>query len=151
MPLILFLGNSIYAEDRIGLLVGEILKERLKADGLEVEILESIGYTLIDYIAGKDFVIVVDSIIGEYGEVKRIEDLKNLAIRSPKSPHFAGLLEAIELMKALNLSVPERISVLGIGVRNPYTIGDIMPELSAMVGDIAEKVYTLIKNTLRAL
>ncbi len=148
MPLVLFLGNSIYAEDRIGLLVGEILKEKLQADGFEVEILESIGYTLIDYIVGKDFVIVVDSIIGEYGEVTRIEDLKNLAIRSPKSPHFAGILEAIELMKALNLSVPNRILVLGIGVRNPYVIGDLSPELFEKLEDIAKRVYCEIRNTL---
>jgi len=150
MPLILFLGNSIYAEDRIGLLVGEILKERLETGDLQVEILERIGYSLIEYIAGKDSVIIVDSIIGEYGEVKLIEDLKSFAAFSPKSPHYAGLPEAIELMKALNLSIPERILVLGIGIRDPYAIGDIPPELSAMLEEIAENVYAIIKNTLCA-
>jgi len=146
MPLILFLGNSLYAEDRIGLLVGEILKGRLEAEGFEVEILERIGYSLIDYIAGKDSVIIVDSIIGEYGEVKLIEDLKSFAAFSPKSPHYAGLPEAIELIKALNLPIPERILVLGIGVRDPYSIGEIPPELNARVGDIAEKVHREIRN-----
>jgi hydrogenase maturation protease len=146
MPLILFLGNSLYAEDRIGLLVGEILKGRLEAEGFEVEILERIGYSLIDYIAGKDSVIIVDSIVGEYGEVKLIEDLKSFAAFSPKSPHYAGLPEAIELIKALNLPIPERILVLGIGVRDPYSIGEIPPELNARVGDIAEKVHREIRN-----
>ncbi len=146
MPLILFLGNSLYAEDSIALLVGEILKERLEAEGFEVEILERIGYSLIDYIAGRDSVIIVDSMIGEYGEVIVLEDLNAFAIRSPKSPHYAGLPEAIELMRALNLSPPQRILIVGIGIRDPYTIGEIPPELNARVGDIAERVYSEIGN-----
>lgn len=147
MPLILFLGNSIYAEDRIGLLVGEILKERLEVEGFEVEILERTGYTLIDHMAGRDCVIVVDSIPGEYGEVVVIKDLKDLAIRSPRSPHYAGLPEAIELMKALNLSPPERIFVIGIGIRDPFMIGEkVSKELENKLEKIAEKVYCEIKN-----
>lgn len=148
MPLILFLGNSIYAEDRIALLVGEMLKERLEAEGFEVGILERTGYTLIDLIAGKKAVFIVDSILGNYGEVSLV-DLNEFATRSPKSPHYAGLPEAIELMRTLNLSPPERIFVIGIGIRDPFSISEeTPPELSAKLEEIAEKVLALILELL---
>ncbi|MEM3139806.1 MAG: hydrogenase maturation protease [Archaeoglobaceae archaeon] len=147
MPLILFLGNPIYSDDRIGLIVGEKLKEKLEAEGFEVKILERMGYTLIDYIAGHETVFVVDSILGKVGEIVLIDNLEDLKIRFSKSPHYAGLSEAIELMKALNLSVPKKLVVIGIGVKDPYTISEKMsPELELMLDSIVERVYSIING-----
>ncbi|MDI9609780.1 MAG: hydrogenase maturation protease [Archaeoglobales archaeon] len=140
------MGNPIYSDDRIGLIVGEKLKEKLEAEGFEVKILERMGYTLIDYIAGHETVFVVDSIKGKVGEIVLIDNLEDLKIRFSKSPHYAGLPETIELMKALNLSVPKKLVVIGIGVKNPYTISEKMsPELELMLESIASEVYCTVK------
>lgn len=146
MPLILFLGNPIYSDDRIGLIVGERLKNRLEEEGFEVEILEKSGYNLVDYIAGQEIVFVVDSIVGEVGEVVLIENLEDLKILFPRSPHYSGIAEAIELIKTLNLSPPEKLVVIGIGVKDPFTVSEKMsPELEEIVDFVAEKVYNCIK------
>ncbi|MCS7130060.1 MAG: hydrogenase maturation protease [Archaeoglobaceae archaeon] len=145
MPLILFLGNPIYSDDRIGLIVGEKLKNRFEEEGFEVEILEKSGYNLVDYIAGQEIVFVVDSIVGEVGEVVLIENLEDLKILFPRSPHYSGLPESLELMKALNLA-PKNFFVIGICVKDPFTISDKMsPELEEIVDFVAERVYNCIK------
>ncbi|MCS7144658.1 MAG: hydrogenase maturation protease [Archaeoglobaceae archaeon] len=148
MPLILFLGNPIYSDDRIGLILGERLKDRLEADGFEVKILERSGYTLIDHIAGHEFVFIVDSILGEVGELILIENLENLKTLFPRSPHYSGIAEAIELMKTLNLSPPEKLVVIGVGVKDPFTVSDKMsPELEEEVDSITEKLYHIISKS----
>jgi Ni,Fe-hydrogenase maturation factor len=60
--LVLFLGSSILGDDRVGLVVGEMLKKRLESAGYEVEILEKSGFSLIDYLENREEVVIVGSV-----------------------------------------------------------------------------------------
>jgi len=148
-PLILFLGNSILADDRIGLIIGEMLKETLEAEGKDVEIIEKTGYALLDYLEGREKVIIVDSVItGKHktGEIVNLEphDLRRF---SPSASHYAGIPESIELMKQLGLGPPENFKIIGIEVEDPYTISTkISPKLETEVNQIAEAIHKIVSE-----
>jgi len=150
MPLnsviVLFLGNSILTDDRIGLVLGNKLKNRLESLGYKVEILEKSGLALIDYLEGYDIAIIVDSIkTGKYPVGSLIllkeSELKRVIV----SPHYSGIFEAIELMNFLNVNAPREIHVLAIEVEDPYTVSEsLSPKLKSKVTTLAENVFEKI-------
>jgi hydrogenase maturation protease len=151
-PLVLFLGNRILADDRIGLIIGEMLKERLESEGKDVEVLEKIGYSLLDYVEGRESVIIVDSVVtGRHGigEVVtlRPDDLQRF---SPSSSHYAGLPELLSLMKELDLVPPLNFRVIGIEVEDPYAVSTkISRKLETEMNRIAEKVHRIVSAPIR--
>jgi hydrogenase maturation protease len=146
-PLILFLGNSILADDRMGLIIGEMLKETLKSEGKDVEVIEKIGYSLLDYLEGRESVIIVDSVItGRHriGEITTLtpDDLQRF---SPSSSHYAGIPELLNLMKQLELAPPLDFRVIGIEVEDPYAVSTkISRKLETEVNRIAEEIHTIV-------
>jgi hydrogenase maturation protease len=125
-PLILFLGNSILSDDRIGLIIGEKLRERLESEGNEVQVLEKSGVSLIDYFEGRDHVIIVDSVQSSgkrAGEIVTLT-LDDLLSYPPMSSHYLGLPESIRLMNSLGIEQPKQFRILGIVVDNPLTVSE---------------------------
>jgi hydrogenase maturation protease len=150
-PLILFLGNGILADDRVGLVIGEILKDRLEAGGNDVEIVEKTGFSLLDYFEGRERVVIVDSMetpnhkVGDI-VVLRAGDLKSDA---PFTSHSAGIPESIELMRRLDLGPPD-LSILGVEVEDAHTVSSSMSEkLQKELPRITEQIYQRI-TTLNA-
>lgn len=153
-PLVLFVGNGILADDRIGLVVGETLKDRLIAEGNDVEIVEKTGFSLLDYLEGRERVVVVDSVktgnhkVGDI-VVLRAGDLKSDA---PFTSHSGGIPESIELMKRLDLAPPKDFSILGIEVEDPYTISFSMSEkLQRELPSITQRLHRSITSSARML
>ncbi len=150
-PLILFIGNSLFKDDKIGLIIGEKLKPTLENEGFEVELLERIGLTIIDYIQDREYVMIIDSIstskypVGEVIEV----DVNDFQEYSIWSPHYIGLPETLRLMQALGFNVPRKLYIIGIEVNDVYTISEeISEELARKVEEISAKVYEKVKNLL---
>lgn len=146
-PLILFLGNSILADDRIALIIGEILSKRLESEGKDVELIEKTGYSLLDYLEGRESVIIVDSVMtGRHriGEILTLtpDDLERF---SPSSSHYTGIPELLKLMKQLDLVLPTDFRVIGIEVEDPYTVSTkISRKLETEVTRIAEAIHKII-------
>ncbi len=149
--LILFIGNSLFRDDRIGLIVGEKLKPILEHEGFHVEVLDKSGLSLIDYIEGRELVIIVDSIITsehQVGEVVDV-DLNKLESCSVWSPHYMGLPETLRVMEELGIPKPEKLYVIGIEVVDVYTISEeISRELEERLDEISSRVYEMIKSKL---
>ena len=129
-PLILFLGNSILSDDRIGLIIGEKLRERLESEGNEVQVLEKSGVSLIDYFEGRDQVIIVDSVESAR---KRAGDIVSLTLddllrNPPMSSHYLGLPESVRLMNSLGIEQPKQLRILGIAVDNTLTVSEKISE-----------------------
>ncbi|MDW8014264.1 MAG: hydrogenase maturation protease [Archaeoglobaceae archaeon] len=151
-PLILFLGNQIFRDDRIGLVVGEKLKDILLKEGYEVEIVDKTGLNLIDLLEGRDEVIVVDSIktskhsIGEVIDV----DVENFDRCSVWSPHYIGIPETLKIMRILDLNPPKKFHIIGIEVSDIYTISEeLSNEIREKVNEIVEKVYRKLEEILK--
>jgi len=149
---IIFLGNILYSDDKIGIIIGSKLKDKLQNLGCNVEILESIGYTLIDYLEGYDIAIIVDSIKTNKHPVGSVllfedEDFKS----APTSPHYAGLPEALEIMRELGIKIPKTY-IIAIEVKDPYTVSnDISSELKTKLNYVVSRVFELIVDILNTV
>lgn len=147
----IFIGNSIFGDDRIGLVVGDMLKERLEELGLDVHIVERTGLALLDCLEGYGSAVIVDSICTGRNRVGEVLSLSigDFGSVQVAVPHFSGLPEAVQLMAELKMKVPT-ISILGINVRDPYTLSeDMSEELKGLTGTIAAGVYERISAQTR--
>lgn len=92
-----FVRNSIFGDDRIGLVVGETQRSRLEELGFDVHVLERIGFALLDCLEGYDRAFVVDSICTEGSPVGGVLSFSVEDFRSVKSAasHFSGVPEAV--------------------------------------------------------
>jgi len=150
--LVLFLGNSILADDRIGLVLGEMLKPKLESEGHEVQVLEKTGFSLIDYLENQQEAVIVDSVktgLHEVGEIVTIkpEDLHQYA---PFTTHYVGIPEALKMMAQLDLNPPEHVHILGIEVEDPYTISEQMSHrLEEKLNRLSEEIHARISYVAR--
>ncbi len=146
----IFIGNSIFGDDRICLLVGEDLRVGLEGRGLDVRVIERTGFALLDCLEGYESAVVVDCICDERAPVGKVIPLsvEDFSAIKPAAPHYSGVPEAVGLMKDLGLTVPD-ISIIGVNVRNPYSLSsEIAADLSSMKDKISAEVCTSILGGL---
>ncbi|MEM3397688.1 MAG: hydrogenase maturation protease [Nitrososphaerota archaeon] len=148
-PLILFIGNYLFRDDKVSLLVGEKLKPVLENEGFEVEIMDKSGLPLIDYIEGRELAIIVDSVVTSkhpVGEVVEV-DIDEVGKQSVWSPHYMNLSETLKVMKELGIPMPREIQIIGIEVSDVYTISEeVSEQLKEKLEEITRKVYDLVKK-----
>ncbi len=145
--LILFLGNAMLSDDRIGLMLGEMLKEKLESEGHEVEILEKTGFSLVDYLENKDEAVIVDSVMTGRHQVGQVVSLNldDLQQYAPFTSHYVGIPETLRLMRQLDLNPPTRLRILGIEVEDPYTISEkISDKLASRLNELAQEIHKMI-------
>jgi hydrogenase maturation protease len=146
-----FIGNSIFGDDQIGLVVGQRLRERLEGAGFDVFVIERTGFALLDCLEGYDRAFVVDSFSAEGRPPGQVVTFSVEDFESAKSaaPHFSGVPEAVRLMKELGMAVP-KLKVIGINVKDPYTLSDHLSEdLQRSAWAIAEQVYGWVVPQLK--
>lgn len=141
-----FLGNSIFGDDQIGLVVGRMLEAKLTDLGFDVQIVERTGFALLDCLDGYDSAVVVDSVCtGKHpvGEVIPFEP-EDFGRAQTGAPHFAGVPEAVQLMRRLKLGATT-LAILGINVSDPYLLSEsLSDDLRRAADDISKEVYTRI-------
>jgi hydrogenase maturation protease len=145
--LVLFLGNTLLSDDRIGLIVGEMLKEKLESEGYEVEVLEKTGFSLVDYLENRDEAVIVDSVMTGRHQVGQVVSLNldDLQQYAPFTSHYVGIPEALRLMRQLDLNPPTRLRILGIEVEDPYTISEkISDKLASRLNQLAQEIHKII-------
>jgi hydrogenase maturation protease len=143
---VIFIGNSIFGDDSIGLVVGGILRRRLEELGFGVQIIERTGFALLDCLDGCDTAVVVDSVCTERNLVGEVLSLSAEDFRSVKSaaPHFSGVPETMQLMRELRMNLP-KVSIVGISVKDPYTLSDnISDDLKQVTDAISREVFARI-------
>ena len=141
-----FLGNSIFGDDQIGLVVGRALERRLTDLGFDVQVVERTGFALLDCLEGYDSAVIVDSVSTGKDPAGRVISFgpEDFALVGTGVPHFAGVPEAVQLMKTLNLGAAT-VSILGINVSDPYVLSESLSEdLKGVMGDISNEVYDRI-------
>ena len=150
---IVFLGNNIFLEDKIALVVGEILRQELVKKGFEVEVIERSGVSLIDFFEETDLLIIVDSIYVSredlYGEVFKI-DLSKYRGSYVKSPHNLSIKDVIDILKTLDERYPEKILVIGIGIKDLHTLSDKLSDnLERRLNYISKKILEIIDDEIK--
>jgi hydrogenase maturation protease len=152
--LVLFLGNPILADDKIGLLLGEMLKSILESEGHEVDILEKTGFSIIDHIENRRAVVIVDSVKTDTHEVGEIVTVKpeDFQQYAPFTSHYVGIPEALKMMAKLDLNPPEQVHILGIEVEDPYTVSEEMSHrLTKRLNVLCEELHGKISSIARDL
>lgn len=149
---IIFLGNSLYLEDKISLVIGRLLQNKLSIADIEVEVTERINIGLLDILMDldhrADLIIIVDSVYVDrddlYGEVFLI-DPENMPSASIRAPHTISLKDLLDLVKILGRG-DIKFYLIGIGIRDLTTLSEDLSEyLKSKLDYIVNKVYELIK------
>lgn len=147
--LVLGLGNDILTDDAVGLRVVAAAEALLADEGrVAVRATTEMGLALLDEIAGRAGLVLVDAVQsgrGEPGEVREL-DPAALAGTLTAAPHFLGLRETLALGAALGLPMPAQVRIVAIEVSDPFTLGTALtPAVAAAVAPAAARVARIAR------
>ena len=146
--LILGIGNPILRDDRVGHLLIQLLRNRLSNSDIELQETSFVGLNLAELLSGFDFAIIIDAIQsgGIPGEVYCLKP-QDLHIRSVNryDQHSTGLLQALELGKALGWPMPEDVAIVAIEAEDAANFGD------DLTPNVAEAIPAALKMVLELL
>ncbi|MGA2077399.1 MAG: hydrogenase maturation protease [Terriglobia bacterium] len=144
--LVLGLGNELLKDDAVGIRVAERLAA-VFPDEVEVRSTALFGLALIDELVGRDKVLLIDSYVPENFGLSKIREIRLSAMveAGAPSPHFVGLGEVIEIMRALEIGFPRQVRILAIPVLDPVTFSSEMSfEVQAHVGKAVQRASRIV-------
>ncbi len=148
--LVLGLGNDILTDDAIGLEVVAAARVRLADEPrVEVRATTEMGLALLDEIAGREGLVLVDAVQTGRAEPGAVSELEPAALTGGlcTMPHFLGLRETLALGGLLGLPMPAQVRVVAIEVADPFTLGnELTPAVAAAVSPAAERVAALARE-----
>ncbi len=171
---VLCLGNELIADDGVGPVAARALGERLAlaavADPVEVvadpavtvhsyelqgvgrvELVETAltGMYLLDVVVGASRLIIVDSVVTGKADPGTVLVLREQDLDGPRgtSPHYIGILETLELARALRLDVPDEVVILAVEAGDYWTVGGSMTDgVGASVPMVVERAMAMIED-----
>jgi len=115
--LVLGVGNLLLSDESIGVhVIRELEQEYIFPEGVEVVDGGTAGMELLDYIAGREHMIIIDAVLtgDEPGTVVILKDDEVPALFNNKvSPHQLGLSDLLGALKLTEES-PQNIFLVGI-------------------------------------
>jgi hydrogenase maturation protease len=148
--LVLGLGNILLSDEGVGVRVVEALQERYRIpDGVDVVDGGTSGMDMLDIIAGRDHLIVVDAVnTGEppTSVIRLTGEAVPVFFRSKISPHQLGISDVLATLRLLE-SEPAGITLIGI-VPLALDLGlELSPAIAArlddLVGMVTDELTTL--------
>lgn len=142
--LVLGVGNILLADEGIGVRVIEAFGKRYAPLPAAVEVIDggTAGMALIDVIAGRRHLIVVDAVAGD-GPAGSVVRLAGSAVapflRQRLSPHQLGLLDVLAYL-ALVETAPETVTIIGITPQDLDLGLALSPALAAALDSFSERV-----------
>jgi hydrogenase maturation protease len=123
--LVLGLGNPILSDDAVGIRIAEGLKEKTSMQ--DVISTSEAGIALLDYAAGYDRLVIIDSVMteaGKPGELYKLEleDLKS-GMSLPSS-HGLDIATAFNLGEKLGYPVPRQVTIYAVEIADNTTLGE---------------------------
>ena len=153
--LVLGLGNDILSDDAAGLLVAAAVRERLAGEpDIEVRATTEMGLTLLDEIAGREAVVLVDSVQTGRAPPGHLHECgpEELSTVLTTSPHFLGVGETLALGQRLGLAMPHQLRIFALEVHDPFTVGThLTPAVQQAIPTTAERVATQARELASAL
>jgi hydrogenase maturation protease len=147
--LVLGLGNPILCDDGVGLRVAAQLKAGVALPDVTILETESEGVNLLELLAGYDRAIIVDAIQtprGKPGQIHRLGVRALHGTRHTSSTHGIDFATLLELGKKVNLTLPEKIIIFGIEVKDASTFGEkCSPSVEQAIPACVAKIKRLLK------
>jgi hydrogenase maturation protease len=151
--LILGMGNPILADDGVGLVLADMLRNRVH--GVDVASSAMIGLSLFDLIEDYDTIFIIDAMTtkdGKIGEVKKVCDNDRCGTLHLFSSHGLNIFELMEFGVQCGLEMPRLAAVYGVEIGNEVTFDErISPELDERLPAIAEEIIGRMMTILPAL
>lgn len=125
--LVLGLGNSIRADDGVGLYVSRAVRETVSRDDVDIKEASVSGLDILDILSGYDRAIIIDAVRtsgGTAGQIHRLDPSAFQATRHSVNPHSADLATSLELGRRLGLPLPEDIVIFGVEVADTDTFSE---------------------------
>ena len=171
---VLCLGNELISDDALGIVAAGRLFRRLAVAGTPrppgpsldpavtvrafelprvgpVEVVETAlsGMYLLEAVVGASRLIVVDTVVTGATDPGTVLELKESDLAGPRggSPHSVGLLETLDLARALCLAVPADVVFVAVEAGDYRTVGGQMTApVEAAVPVVVERAMALIQS-----
>jgi len=151
---VLGIGNPLMADDGLGIHVVQKLQRMgacFGADTASVDLIDggTLGYLLIDRLAGYDALIVVDAanFKAEPGSLKVLcnDELEAfLSDRSSTSVHEVSLIDLLQMLRLSN-EAPRTLALVGVQPALIDWSTDLTPSVAASVEEASRQVCRLVK------
>lgn len=143
---VLCLGNDLLADDSLGSVVAEQVRQFAPA---EVKVLSTpeTGFHLLDYVLDTRRLVVIDTVLTGTAPAGTIYVLHDRELKAAPggSPHYVGLSEALALARRLGLPVAEEVIVLAVEAADCSTLGGEMhPAVCAAVPALVNMVRDMM-------
>lgn len=171
---VLCLGNELIADDALGVVAARRLARRLGVAGTPVppgssfdpaltvwafelpgvgmvEIVETAltGMYLLEAVVGASRLIVLDTVVSGAVDPGTILELTERDLAGPRggSPHYIGLLETLDLARALGMQVPDEVVIVAVEAGDYMTVGGEMTRpVEAAVPVVVDRAMALIAS-----
>jgi hydrogenase maturation protease len=144
---ILGIGNVIMTDDAVGVHAARRARELLGPDS-DVEVIEAqmAGFALLDLLADRDRVVVIDALVDphrEPGDVFCVDVARFAPTSHLAGGHQIDLPTALELGRRLGLRMPSEVTVVAVVVVDAMTLGE------SMTGPVRDAVDTAAREAVR--
>ena len=118
-----------------------------------VEVVETAlaGMYLLEAVVGASRLIVVDTVVTGATDPGTVLELKESDLAGPRggSAHYVGLLETLDLARALGLEVPADVVVIAVEAGDGTTVGgEMTAPVAAAVPVVVERVMAIIQGAV---
>jgi hydrogenase maturation protease len=143
--LILGLGNILLSDEGIGVHLVEQLAHCGLPDKVELVDGGTFGMDLLDTIAGRDHVIVIDcaDIDGPPGAIEQIPLERLVKVSAGKlSLHEFGLVELLHTARILDC-LPDKLTILGVKPAVVKSGTQLSPQVAAQVPRLLQRIIEI--------
>jgi hydrogenase maturation protease len=142
--LVLGLGNPILSDDGAGIRVAREVGRKLDDPQVNVAETSEAGLRLLDSIVGYDKVIIIDAVQTEKGRAGQIYrmGLEDFSLTKHfSSPHQINLATSLELGNALNLAMPQKITIFAVEAKDITSFSEkCTPEVEQAIPEVVKMV-----------
>jgi hydrogenase maturation protease len=171
---VLCLGNELISDDALGIVASRRLLRRLAVAGtllrpgpsldpavtvrafelprvgpVEVVATALTGMYLLESVVGASRLIVLDTVVTGATDPGTVLELRESDLAGPRggSPHYIGLLETLDLARALGLDVPADVVIVAVEAGDHTTVGgEMTAPVGAVVPVVVDRVMALIRD-----
>jgi hydrogenase maturation protease len=171
---VLCLGNELVSDDGMGIVAARSLCQRLALAGTPVppgpsfdpavtvrafelprvgpvEVVETAltGMYLLEAVVGASRLIVVDTVVTGTTDPGTVLELKESDLAGPRggSPHYIGLLEALDVARVLDLVVPADVVIVAVEAGDYMTVGgEMTAPVAAAVPVVVDRAMAHIQS-----
>jgi len=142
--LVLGLGNPILSDDGAGIRVAQKVGKQLDDPQITVAETSEAGLRLLDSIVGYDKVIIIDAVQtekGQAGQIYRMEPQDFSSAKYLSLPHQINLATSLELGNALNLAMPQKITIFAVEAKDITSFSEkCTPQVERAIPELVKMV-----------